>query len=119
MRLFAEIDGTNALATPPRSRLARPRSQPPRNHGTETTLGEVEHKIHRVLDQQDRDIRRERGKGRENVLPLVLRHASGGFVKQQHPRSRSQREDNLEEPLLAIRELPRRAGPSRPEAETR
>ena len=60
-----------------------------------------------MLDQEDRDVGRQSGEGGEDVLPFFLRHAGGGFVEQQHLRTRRQREGDLQEPLLAVRKLVR------------
>ena len=106
MRVFAEIDRADALVRGDRLRLALGQQLPRDQHGN--AIGEIEHKVHVVLDQQNRDVHRQGGEGREDVLPFLLRHASSRFVKQQHPRARRQRERDLQEPLLAVWELPRR-----------
>ena len=72
-----------------------------------------------MLDQEDRDVRWQSGEGGEDILPLLLRHASGGFVEQQHLRACGQRERDLQEPLLAVREIARRPVEVRFEAEAR
>ena len=61
-----------------------------------------------MLDQEDRDVGWQSGEGGEDVLPLFLRHAGGGFVQQQHLRARRKREGDLQESLLTVRELPGR-----------
>ena len=53
-----------------------------------------------MLDQEDRDVGWQSNEGGEDVLPLLLRHAGGGFVQEQHLRPRSQCEGNLQESLL-------------------
>src|SRR6202035_4993667 len=106
MRVFAEIDGAHALIRSDRLWLALDQELPRNQH--RNTLGETEHKVHVVLDQEDRDVGWQSGEGGEDVLPLLLRYAGGGFVQEQHLRPCSQREGDLQESLLAVWELPSR-----------
>ena len=117
MRVFAEIDAADALIRGDRLGRAFGQKLPRNQH--RNTLGEIEYKVHVVLDQEDRDVRWQSGEGGEDILPLLLRHASGGFVEQQHLRACGQRERDLQEPLLAVREIPRRPVEVRFEAEAR
>ena len=61
-----------------------------------------------MLDQQDRDFGGQGGESGQNIAPLFLGHAGGGLVEQQHARTRGERESDLEQALLAIRERARR-----------
>jgi hypothetical protein len=117
MRDFAEIDCPDALIRCDRLRLALGQQLPPNQH--RNTASEIEHKVHVVLDQEDRDVGWQSGEGGEDVLPLFLRHAGGGFVQQQHLRARRKREGDLQESLLTVRELPGRLVEVRFEAEAR
>src|SRR5574337_753931 len=51
-------------------------------------LGEAEHQVHVVLDQQDRHLARQRGDGLEQRAALAGGNAGGRLVEQQHARSR-------------------------------
>ena len=115
MRVLAEIDGAHALVRC--DRLGAPRSNSRPATSTEMRRGEGEHEVHVVLDQQDRDVRRQRGEGGENIAPLLLGHARGGLVEQQYARAGGQRERDLEQTLLAIGKLARRLVAARLEAE--
>ena len=106
MRVLAEIDRAHALVRG--DRLGRPLGQKLSRHQHRNAVGEIEHEVHVVLDQEDRDIGGESGKRREDVPPFVLGHPGGGFVEQQHARAGREREGDLQEPLLAVRQLPRR-----------
>src|SRR5882724_13100032 len=57
-------------------------------HGTvdqhRNPVGKGEHQIHIVLDQQYRDVARQGGDGRQNIVALALGHAGGGLIQQQH-----------------------------------
>jgi hypothetical protein len=85
MRVFAEIDGPDALIRGDRLRRAFGQKLPRNQH--RNTASEIEHKVHVVLDQEDRDVRWQSGEGGENILPLLLRHAGGGFVQLDLPRT--------------------------------
>ena len=61
-----------------------------------------------MLDQQDRHIGGQRGERGQNVVALLLGHAGGGFVEQQHARTAGERQRDLQQPLLAVGERPRR-----------
>ena len=53
-----------------------------------------------MLDQEDRDVGGQPGQRRQDIAPLFLRNAGGGLVQQQHARTRSQRQSDLEQALL-------------------
>src|SRR5215468_1019907 len=69
---------------------------------------EAEHYVHVVLDEEHRDVARETGDRDEERRALVARHTRCRLVEQQHFRPRRERERDLEQPLLAVRELPGR-----------
>ena len=50
----------------------------------------------------------KRGERGENVVALLLRHAGGGLVEQQHAGLTGERQRDLEQPLLAVGERARR-----------
>ena len=75
---------------------------------TRIRVGEIEYEIHVVLDQQDRDIRRQSGEGGENVPALLLWNPRGGLVEKEHARTRRERQRDLQQPLLAVGQFARR-----------
>ena len=71
-------------------------------------VAKVKTKIHVVLDQKDCDILRQGGQRRQDVLALLLRHASRGLIEQQHARPGCERQRDFEQALFAVREFARR-----------
>ena len=67
-------------------------------------LREVEDQVHVVLDEQDRDVGRQRADGLEDLLALAFGHARDRLVEQQHARLAGERERDLEQAALAVGE---------------
>ena len=65
-------------------------------------VGEGEHQIHVVLDQQHGDIARQCRYGGENIVALAFGNAGSGLVEQQHPRFGGDGDRDLQQALLAI-----------------
>ena len=65
-------------------------------------VGEREHQIHVVLDQEHGDVARQGGDGGEDIVALAFGNAGGGLVEQQHARLGGNRDRDLEQALLAV-----------------
>src|SRR5205809_403684 len=70
---------------------------------------EAEHHIHVVLDEQHRELAGQARDHGEELRALVLRHTGRGLIQEQHARPGGERERDLEQALLAVGELARRA----------
>ena len=55
-----------------------------------------------MLDQQHRDLGRQRGDGGEQFVTLCFGHAGGRLVEQQHMRPAGEGERDFQKPLLAV-----------------
>ena len=64
--------------------------------------------FHVVLDEKDRHLRGEIADLRQHPVALPRAHAGGGLVEEQEARPGSERERDLEEPPVAVRQ--RRGG---------
>src|SRR5258705_3838992 len=62
----------------------------------------AEHEVHIVLDQDDRDLARQRSDRLEELAAFDPRHAGGWLVEQQYPGLIGVRQRNLHQPLLYI-----------------
>ena len=67
-------------------------------------VGDLEHPVDVVLDQQDGDLGGHRFHQRGDALPLGRREAGQRLVEQQDARPRRQREPHVEQALPAIGE---------------
>ncbi len=65
---------------------------------------EPENDLHVVLDQQDRHLRGQLADLRQHAIALARAHAGGRLVEQQQARPGGERERDLEEPPVAVRE---------------
>src|SRR5271156_6862581 len=65
-------------------------------------IGEREHEVHVMLDQENGDLRRQFGDGGKKLLTLRVRYAGRRLVEQQHLRPASKGERDFEEALLAV-----------------
>jgi hypothetical protein len=68
-------------------------------------LGEAEHHIHVVLDDQHGDVGIEAGDHIEDEMALRGRHAGRRLVEQQHARPLGERNRDLDQALAAIGQL--------------
>ena len=73
--------------------------------------GHPEHHVHVVLDQQDGEAAAvgQPPDLRQHAIALARSHPCGGFVEQQQARSGRQRERDLEQSPIAVRQLRRGA----------
>ena len=67
-------------------------------------VGEREHQIHVVLDQEHGDVARQGRHRGEDIVALAFGNAGGGLVQQQHARFGGNRDRDLEQALLAVRQ---------------
>ena len=65
-------------------------------------LGEAEHHVHVVLDDQNGDVGVEAGHDVEDQMAFRRRHAGRRLVEQQHARALRQRDGDLDQALAAI-----------------
>ena len=68
-------------------------------------LGEAEHEVHVVLDDEHGDVLRQRVDGVEDDVALGARHAGGRLVEQQHLGLQAERDRDLDQALAAIGQL--------------
>src|SRR5215470_11939569 len=68
-------------------------------------VGEREYDVHVVLDQEHRHVGRQRRDRRQDLVALVLGHAGGRLVEQQHARAAGDGERNLDQALLAVGQI--------------
>ena len=59
-----------------------------------------------MLDQQDRDLRRQRFDGGQKFVALHVRHPGGRFVEQQHLRPARESKRDFQETLFAVGQDP-------------
>src|SRR5437764_11676685 len=67
-------------------------------------VGEGEHGVHVVLDENERLAALEEGEQRDHALSLLHPHSRHRFVEQQEARARRERGRDLERALLAVRQ---------------
>ncbi len=68
-------------------------------------VGEGEDEIHVVLDQQHRHVLRQRRHRLQDLVALVLGDAGGGLVEEEHVGPAGDGERDLEQALLAVRQV--------------
>src|SRR5262245_28683804 len=68
-------------------------------------VGEREHRLHIMLDQQDRQLALELAQRPDHARALLRSHSGHRLVEQQHARSRGERHGDLELPVLAVTEI--------------
>ena len=73
------------------------------HHGD--ALGETEHDVHVVLDDEHADMLGQRLDGVEDDVAFGAGHAGGGLVEQQHLGLQSERDRELDQALPAIGQL--------------
>ena len=67
--------------------------------------GDVEHHVHVVLDQEDREIRIELHQELGHLGRFARRQAGGRLVEQKNLRIAGEPQNNLELALLAVRKI--------------
>ncbi len=100
---FTEVDLAHALVA--RDLVGRALHQDAPAHHHDDAAGEAEHHVHVVLDEKDGQLARQVRDRVEQRRALVLRHAGGGLVEQQHARARGEGERDFEQALLAVGEF--------------
>ena len=68
-------------------------------------IGDVEHHVHVVLDQEDREIRIELHEELRHLRRLARRQSGRRLVEQQDVRIAGEPEHDLKLALLAVREI--------------
>src|SRR5260221_2335518 len=74
-------------------------------HQHRDAIGEAEHQIHVVLDDEDRDIAGQRTEDFEDAAGILRRHARRRLVEQQDARVESQRDGDLHKALPFVRQV--------------
>ena len=100
MRGLPEIDRANVRVGADLLRRALGEHRAAHQHGD--LLGEAEHQVHVVIDDQHADAFRQRVDGVEDDVALGARHAGRRLVEQQHLGLQSERDGQLDQPLAAI-----------------
>ena len=72
---------------------------------TEISIGDVEHDVHVVFDQQDRELWIELHQELGHLRGFARRKAGGRLVEQQDFRIAGEAEHDLELALLAVRQI--------------
>src|SRR5260370_29796813 len=100
MGFLAKIDLSHAWIACDFLDTAFGEQRAPHEHGY--SLSEVEDQIHIVLDEQYRDVVRQRGDTLEDVAAISGRNAGGRLVKKKNPGLAGYRHCDFEEALLAV-----------------
>src|SRR5499426_767250 len=74
-------------------------------HQYRDPLREAEHDVHVVLDDEDRDVGRQRVEHLQDPLRFERRHAGRGLVEQQHLGLEPERDGDFDQALLAVRQV--------------
>src|SRR5215468_5121869 len=124
-RTFSSASSASAMACPtqidvPHARVGRdfPRRalyQDAAAHHDDDAMRKTKYDIHVMLDEQHGDVAGEIGDDGEQLGALALRHARRGLIQQQYLRPSGECQRYLQQPLLAIGELARRAIAARSE----